>query len=130
MNIPQNTRAQSKFFTINGTPILEPDHDVKVTHESLADSESGRTRDGVMHINWVRTDLRKFELRYSYLTSDEYESLYARTQGKIFTWGFWEGAVQRSMQAYCSNLSYSTYYVNPNTKKGLYQDLAFSVIEI
>ena len=130
MEIPNNMRKLSQFFSVNGTPIYEPDYDVTIMHESLADSESGRTRDGIMHINWIRRDMRKFEIKYSALTNEEYDKMQSLLQGKIFTWGYYHNNVPMTMQAYCSNHTYTTQYVDPTTKRGIYTNLKFSIIEV
>ena len=128
--IPQSTRRRSQYFTVNGTAIYEPDNNVKVTHESLADSESGRTRDGIMHINWVRTNMRKFNLTYSILTNEEYQLTADLLQGKIFTFGYIENGISRTMTAYCSNHSYDNYLHDDVSKRGLYQNFQINIIEV
>ena len=128
--IPQSTRRRSLYFKVNGTAIYEPDNNVKVTHESLADSESGRTRDGIMHINWVRTDMRKFDLTYSTLTNEEYQVTADLLQGRIFTFGYIENGIPRTMTAYCSNHSYDTYLHDDATGRGLYQNFQINIIEV
>lgn len=128
--IPQSTRRLSRYFTVNGQPIYEPDNKVNMTHESLADSESGRTRDGIMHINWVRTDMRKCNLVYSTLTNEEYQQIADLLQGKIFTFGYYENGIPRTMTAYCSNHSYDTYLTDDTSRRGLYQNLQINVIEV
>lgn len=45
-------------WAVNGTPIYIPSAGVKVAHTNVAGSGSGRTEDGVMHIDWVRRDVR------------------------------------------------------------------------
>lgn len=128
--IPSSTRRRSLYFKVNGTAIYEPDSNIKVTHESLADSESGRTRDGIMHINWVRKDMKKFNLSYATLTSEEYQATVDLLQGKIFTWAYIENGVQRTMTAYCSNHSYDTYLHDDATNRGLYQNFQIHIIEV
>ena len=44
-------------FKVNGTEYLAKS--IKVDLESLASEDSGRTDDGVMHINWVLKKIRK-----------------------------------------------------------------------
>lgn len=74
---------KSKFFAVNGKQIVSP-QSCKVTIDSLADSNSGRTDDGVMHINWIWREIRKVTLTFPPLTSEEVSALLSLVQGKEY----------------------------------------------
>lgn len=127
--VPGKIRKLSAYFTVNGQPIYEPNGEVVVQHDSLADEESGRTRDGIMHVNWIRPDIRKFNLTYNALTSEEYTHLAGLMQGKLFTFGYYEGNTQMTIEAYCSMHEYNIKYADPVSKRMLCTDLKVNVIE-
>lgn len=47
-------------FIIGGTEYSPKE--LKITYDSLATSNSGRSDNGTMHITWVRTNIRKLEI--------------------------------------------------------------------
>ena len=56
-------RPLSTQFFVNGVPLYEPDADggVQMEWNSIASEGSGRTQDGVMHIEWVQQRSPKAE---------------------------------------------------------------------
>ena len=56
---------------------------LKVNLESLAAEDSGRTDDGVMHINWVLRRIRKVEVKLPPCDASTASSLLALVQGQI-----------------------------------------------
>lgn len=64
-------RNLSKIWKINGKPIYEPDRSVGRQREHIATAESGRSDDGVNHIEFVRVGIRKVEIKYSALTEKQ-----------------------------------------------------------
>ena len=47
-------RSYSTQYTIDGSPLLEPDEEAELSFTDLDASDSGRTEDGVMHRIMVR----------------------------------------------------------------------------
>ena len=58
-------------WAVNGTPIYTPSPDTSISHESIQSADTGRTEDGVMHIDWVRTNMVKVSMQWDYLTGKE-----------------------------------------------------------
>ena len=58
---------------------------IKVGFESLAGSDSGRTEDGIMHINWIYRRIRKVEIEMPPITAEEVSRLLSLVQGKEYS---------------------------------------------
>ena len=60
--------GNSFAVSANGTTYEAfPAQAMKYSWESLASDDSGRTLDGVMHIYWVKRNLKKIEILYENL---------------------------------------------------------------
>ena len=68
-------------WMVNSSHLYVPSNGIKVEHTNLAGSSSGRTEDGVMHIDWVRRDIRKVNLRWKVLTGTELNYILGLMQG-------------------------------------------------
>lgn len=113
-------------WKINSSPLYVPSAGIQVEHTNLAGSSSGRTEDGVMHIDWIRRDIRKVCLRWSVLTPAELDYVLGLMQGQEFTLTFKDRGKVQTMKAYSSESSY-TYY---SDKLGLYTDVSINAIEM
>jgi hypothetical protein len=115
-------------WMVNGNHLYIPSAGIKVEHSNLAGSSSGRTEDGIMHIDWVRRDIRKVNLQWSVLTGTELNYILGLMQGKEFMLTFKDrGQVQR-MSAYSSESSY-TYY-SAALGDDIYTDVSINAIEM
>lgn len=118
-------------WKVNNTPFYIPGRNMKIDHESIQASDSGRTEDGYMHIDWVRTNLIKTFLKWSYLTGNEVEYLENLMQGKEFTLTYYDKGKVHTADVYVSKLTYTKYsdalYANEG---GLYTDIAADAIEL
>lgn len=116
---------------VNGTPIYIPSYNMQIDHESIQGSDSGRTEDGYMHIDWVRTNLVKVFLKWQYLTGREVEYLENLMQGKEFTLTYFDKGSVHTAKVYCTKLSYTKYsdalYVSEG---GLYSNISADAIEL
>lgn len=116
-------------WAVDGTPIYTPSAGIAVSHSNITGSSTGRTEDGIMHIDWVRGDVRKVSLKYGAMTGEELEFLIGLMQGKEFEFTFRDrGAVQK-MNAYCGECNY-TYYSAALGGDDLYKDVSLNVIEL
>lgn len=113
-------------WKVNSSPLYVPSAGIQVEHTNLAGSSSGRTEDGVMHIDWIRRDIRKVCLRWSVLTPTELDYVLGLMQGQEFTLTFKDRGRVQTMKAYSSESSY-TYY---SDKLGLYTDVSINAIEM
>jgi hypothetical protein len=115
-------------WMVNSSHLYIPSAGIRVEHTNLAGSSSGRTEDGVMHIDWVRRDIRKVNLQWKVLTGTELNYILGLMQGKEFTLTFKDrGQVQR-MSAYSSESSY-TYY-SAALGEDIYTDVSINAIEM
>lgn len=115
-------------WKVGDSPIYEPSAGVTIQHENLAGSSSGRTEDGIMHIDWVRRDVRKVGLKWSVLTQEELDYIIGLMQGKEYVFTFIDRGQVCTMNAYSSNCSYTlATYANG---KPIYTDVSINVIEL
>ena len=103
---------------------------IKPVLDSLADENSGRTEDGVMHISWIRSKMRKWEITMPPLTSAQAYSLLSLIQGKIYTITIWDisSNAEVSVSVYTSNSAADMY--SGVMYGGLWRGLKFSAIEV
>ena len=115
-------------WKVNGSPLYIPSNGIKVEHSNLAGSSSGRTEDGVMHIDWIRRDIRKVNLQWKVLTGTELNYILGLMQGKEFTLTFKDRGQVQTMSAYSSESSY-TYY-SAALGEDIYTDVSINAIEM
>ena len=116
------------FWKVNSSPLYVPSAGIQVEHTNLAGSSSGRTEDGVMHIDWIRRDIRKVHLRWSVLTASELDYVLGLMQGKEFTLTFKDRGVKQTMNAYSSESSYN--YYSAAFGEDIYTDVSINAIEM
>jgi hypothetical protein len=115
-------------WMVNGNHLYIPSAGIQVEHSNLAGSSSGRTEDGIMHIEWVRRDIRKVHLKWSVLTGSELDRILGLMQGKEFVLTFKDRGVVQTMNAYSSESSY-TYYTAA-FGEDIYTDISINAIEM
>ena len=115
-------------WMINDSHLYIPSAGIKVEHSNLAGSSSGRTEDGVMHIDWVRRDIRKVNLQWKVLTATELNYIIGLMQGREFTLTFKDRGQVQTMNAYSSESSY-TYY-SAAFGEDIYTDISINAIEM
>lgn len=115
-------------WMVNDHHLYIPSNGIKVEHTNLAGSSSGRTEDGVMHIDWVRRDIRKVNLQWKVLTGTELNYLLGLMQGQEFTLTFKDRGRVQTMSAYSSESSY-TYY-SAALGEDIYTDVSINAIEM
>lgn len=114
-------------WKVNGSPLYTPSAGIQVEHTNLAGSSSGRTEDGIMHIDWIRTDIRKVCLRWSVLTASELDYVLGLMQGQEFVLTFKDRGMVQTMKAYSSESSYTYYTAAGGTD--IYTDVSINAIE-
>ena len=115
-------------WKVGNKPLYIPSAGIKVEHTNLAGSSSGRTEDGVMHIDWIRRDIRKVCLQWKVLTAAELDYVLDLMQGKEFILTFKDRGVVQTMQAYSSESSYNYYSAALGTD--IYTDVSINAIEM
>ena len=114
-------------WKVNSSPLYIPSAGITVEHTNLAGSSSGRTEDGVMHIDWIRRDIRKVYLKWNVLTGSELNYIMGLMQGQEFTLTFKDRGIVQTMSAYSSESSY-TYY-SAALGEDIYTDVSINAIE-
>ena len=115
-------------WKVDGVPLYVPSAGIRVEHTNLAGSSSGRTEDGIMHIDWVRRDIRKVNLQWKVLTASELDYILDLMQGREFTLTFKDRGRVQTMFAYSSESSY-TYY-SAALGEDIYTDVSINAIEM
>ena len=115
-------------WMVNSSHLYIPSAGIRVEHTNLAGSSSGRTEDGVMHIDWIRRDIRKVNLQWKVLTASELDYILGLMQGKEFTLTFKDRGRVQTMSAYSSESSY-TYY-SAALGEDIYTDVSINAIEM
>ena len=119
----------SEYFAVNGEPIVSP-QSCKVSIDPLADANSGRSDDGVMHINWIWREIRKVTLTFPPLTSEEVSELLSMVQGKEYDFTYPDpiDGTERTIHCYTSNNS--SDLKSGVLYGGLWMGVSFSAIEM
>lgn len=122
----------SDKYAVNGSSIYAPSEDgVKVEHNNIVSSDSGRTESGKMHIRWVRRDVRKVSLTYDAITGIEVKHMIDLMQGREFTFDYYDMGEMQSMSAYCGESSYTEHNLKNHAEEGgVYKNFSINVIEM
>lgn len=115
-------------YLIGETPIYEPHLQMNETVESMLDSNSGATDDGVMHVRWVRTAVHKYSLQYNIMTAAEYDYMKNLLLGKTFTFKFPYLDTQKEINGYCT--SYGGVLSRIDENGGIYTAVQFEISEL
>lgn len=115
-------------FKVNGTEYLAKS--IKVDLESLASEDSGRTDDGVMHINWVLKKIRKVFIEMPPSITADIAPLLSAVQGQTYSLTYFDplANAEKTITAYTSKGSSSLY--SGVLYNGLWQGTQFNAIEV
>lgn len=131
MSLSINTLDTKGWWMVGSTHIYVPAFNTKVEHSNVVGASSGRGSDGIMHIDWVRRDVRKVYLKYGAMTKSELDTLFDLMQGKEFTFTFRDKGTTETMNAYVGDTNYNFYsYANDYLGgEEIYTDVEIHVIE-
>ena len=115
-------------WMVNNDHLYIPSAGIRVEHSNLTGSSSGRTEDGIMHIDWIRRDIRKVNLQWKVLTASELNYILGLMQGKEFNLTFKDRGTVQTMSAYSAESSY-TYY-SAAFGEDIYTDVSINAIEM
>ena len=103
---------------------------LKVTYDSLATSNSGRSDDGTMKITWVRKNIRKVEIEMPPMSISALSSLLTAVSGQTYNITIHDpkSNTETTFQVYTSNAQGECY--SGVLHNGLYQGVQFSAIEV
>lgn len=117
------------YWMVGTSHIYIPSTPCKVEHSNVVGSASGRDESGVMHIDWLRRDVRKVNLHYNAITESELAYMMGLMQGKEFTFKFLDQGSLQTISAYASESSYDFYSYSSAYDEGVYVDFEIHVIE-
>ena len=115
------------LWMVGSNPIYIPDVDVGVLHSHLADEGSGRDERGYMHIQWLRRDMLKVQLKYALMTGEELTYMRELMQGQEFDFTFPNENGKTTFKGYAGEID-STLYTRFNGVD-IYKDVSISIIE-
>ena len=115
-------------FQVNGTEYKA--QSIKVNLESLASEDSGRTDDGVMHINWVLKKIRKVFIEMPPSITADIAPLLSAVQGQTYSLTYFDplANAEKTITAYTSKGSSSLY--SGVLYNGLWQGIQFNAIQV
>lgn len=116
-------------WMVDSDHIYVPSTPCKVEHSNVTASSTGRDETGVMHIEWLRRDVRKVFLHYNLITSEELAYMMGKMQGKEFSFKFFDQGAVQTIDAYVGEATYSFYTYNSIFPNGIYKDFEIHVIE-
>lgn len=103
---------------------------LKITYDSLAKANSGRSDDGTMNISWVRQNIRKLEIEMPPMKPAQLSTLLSAVSGKKYNMTFHDirTNAEVTVEMYTSNSDSECY--SGVLYSGLYQGVKFSAIEV
>ena len=125
MALSINKMDTAGYWMVGSNHIYIPCTPCKVEHSNIAGESTGRDETGVMHIDWVRRDVRKVFLHYNVISETELTYLMGLMQGKEFTFKFLDRGSVQTISAYASESSYEFY-----THSGIYDEDVYVNFEI
>ena len=119
------------YWKVNGVKIPIP-QEVKIEHTNVANEDSGRDEKGIMHITWLRRDVRKVAMKWNALTGNEVKAIRDLMQGKKYEFTYFDAGMQ-TMSAYTGDSDYAIYSYHPHIfgdQGGLYTDFSIDAVEL
>lgn len=118
--------------TANGADTDFVAKSIKPSFDSLASEDSGRSDDGVMHITWLQSNLRKWEIEMPPCTAEEAYNILSKVQGKTYWITIQDinssTGEATALKVYTSNSQASCY--SGVIRNGIWEGLTFSAIEM
>lgn len=117
-------------WMVGSSHIYIPSTPCKVEHSNVAGPSSGRDESGVMHIDWLRRDVRKVLMKYNVISASELAYMMGLMQGKEFTFKFYDQGSVKTMSAYVGESNYDFYSYSPVYSEPVYINFEIHVIEM
>lgn len=123
--------GNSFAVSANGTTYEAfPAQAMKYSWESLASDDSGRTLDGVMHIYWVKRNLKKIEITLPPCQEEIIYDLIPIIQGKEYYLQYYAPDEKSIKTIHCYTSSVGADMYSGVVMNGLWQNFTFSAIEL
>lgn len=127
MNI--NKKDTQGYWMVDSYHIYIPATPCDVEHSNVVGPASGRDESGVMHIDWVRRDVRKVILKYKAITATELSYMMSKMQGKEFSFKFYDQGSVKTIDAYVGESKYEFYSYSSVYDEPVYLNFEIHVIE-
>ena len=125
-----NKKDTAGNWMVDSYHIYIPSTPCKVEHSNIAGASSGRDETGIMHIDWVRRDVRKVYLKYNAISASELSDMMSKMQGKEFVFKFLDQGSVQTINAYVGESSYEFYSYSSIYSEGVYTNFEIHVIEL
>lgn len=125
-----NTIDTANEWMVDSSHIYIPSTPCKVEHSNVTGASTGRDESGIMHIDWVRRDVRKVFLKYNAITETELAYMMGLMQGKEFTFKFLDQGSVQTIDAYVGESNYEFYSYSSAYNEGVYVNFEIHVIEM
>jgi len=115
------------LLLIDGVQILPPDADVQLQLRDLEDCASGLDESGFLHRRLLRSGLKGWSLRYSFLSRAQYrymESLFAGKAAFTVTYVDADGG-EKTCTAYRTHHTVTVY----DARRGWYRSYGFDILQ-
>lgn len=103
---------------------------IKPSFDSLASDDSGRTDDGVMHIFWIKQNLRKWEIELPPCDSETCAQLLQLVQGKDYQITIFDILTNSTITTHVYTSSSTGDCYSGVLYGGLYKGVTFNAMEI
>lgn len=130
MPLSINKMDTDGYWMVDSYHIYIPSTPCKVEHSNITGESTGRDETGVMHIDWVRRDVRKVFLHYNVITATELNYIMSKMQGKEFTFKYLDQGSVQTISAYVGESSYEFYTYSEIYNEGVYRNFELHVIEL
>ena len=117
-------------WMVDDTHIYIPSKGIQFEHTNVAGSDTGRTEDGIMHIDWVRHDVTKIHLKWDTMSESELNYIIDLMQGKEFRFTYVDRGRIMTLNGYSGECSYTLYSNADKFDEAIYTDVSINVIEI
>lgn len=103
---------------------------LKITYDSLATEDSGRTADGIMHLDFIFHRIVKLQIEMPAMTATEANALLSLVQGQTYSITYFDIATNAEVTTavYTSNSSADCY--SGVVLNGLWTGVSFNAIEL
>jgi hypothetical protein len=106
----------------------------KIDHTNYAGPDTGRTADGVTHIDWIRTDVRRVHMEWDVMTGNEIAYMINLMQGKIYEFFYIEFGTVQHFTAYTGDCDFEKYIDNVSSRYsaegGMYRSFSIDAVEM
>lgn len=130
MSLTINKLDTAGNWMVGNSHIYIPSTPCKVEHSNVTGESTGRDETGIMHIDWVRRDVRKVFIKYNAISESELAYVMGLMQGKEFTFKFLDQGTVQTINAYVGESNYEFYSYSDVYDEGVYVNFEMHVIEM